>query len=264
MRSPGLRSWKSLRPIPHSKPSRTSRASSLKRLSDVIAPFQMIDAIAKEANLGATGDLTAAHAATGDGADPGHTEDLADLGFAGDHFFELGRQHADHRLLDVFEQLVDDLVRADLDVLGLGHLAGLAVRTDVEADERGVGGRREDDVVLGDATDGAVHECQLDLVALERRRRLGDRFERTLHVGLQHDVQRGDFAGLDLAEDVFELDARLDTGIAALALQALTLLASLADGLGGLLVVGGAELVAGVRERSAIRGPAPASTGRLP
>src|SRR5215210_7922433 len=42
--------------------------------------------IAKEAHLGATGDLPAAHEATGDCADPRHAEDLADLGFAGDHF----------------------------------------------------------------------------------------------------------------------------------------------------------------------------------
>ena len=33
MTSPCLRSWKFSRPIPHSKPSRTSRASSLKRRS---------------------------------------------------------------------------------------------------------------------------------------------------------------------------------------------------------------------------------------
>ena len=41
MTSPCLRSWKSVRPMPHSKPDRTSRASSLNRLSDEIAPFQM-------------------------------------------------------------------------------------------------------------------------------------------------------------------------------------------------------------------------------
>ena len=63
--------------------------------------------------------------------------------------------------------LVDDLVGPDLDVFLLGQLAGLAVGTDVEADDRGVGGRRQLDVVLGDATDGPVDEGELDLVALE-------------------------------------------------------------------------------------------------
>ena len=68
----------------------------------------------------------------------GHPEDLADLGLAGDDLFELGGEHADHGVLDVLEDLVDDLVGADLDVLGLGQLAGLAVGTHVEADDRGV------------------------------------------------------------------------------------------------------------------------------
>ena len=42
MMSPSLRSWKSDRPIPHSKPAWTSRASSLKRRNEVIVPFQMM------------------------------------------------------------------------------------------------------------------------------------------------------------------------------------------------------------------------------
>ena len=71
-------------------------------------------------------------------ADPGHAEDLADLGLAGDDLFELGGEQADHGVLDVLEDLVDDLVGADLDVLGVGQLAGLAVGADVEADDRGV------------------------------------------------------------------------------------------------------------------------------
>ena len=114
------------------------------------------------------------HVAAGDGADPGDPEDLADLGVAGDDLFELGGEHADHGLLDVLEQLVDDLVGADLDVLGVGQLAGLAVGADVEADDRGVGGGGQLDVVLGDAADGPVDEGQLHLVALELAQALGD------------------------------------------------------------------------------------------
>src|ERR1017187_8331051 len=41
MMSPECRSWKSERPMPHSKPAWTSRASSLKRRSEVMAPFQI-------------------------------------------------------------------------------------------------------------------------------------------------------------------------------------------------------------------------------
>ena len=132
-----------------------------------MAPFQMMVPSRRKRTFEPRVIWPLTHVATGDGADARHTEDLADLGFAGDHFFELGGEHADHGPLDVLEQLVDDLVGTDLDVLGLGHLAGLAIGTHVEADERGVGGRRQADVVLGDAADGAVHERQLHLVALE-------------------------------------------------------------------------------------------------
>src|SRR5207244_3513019 len=42
MTSPGRRSWLLDNPTPHSNPVATSRASSLKRLSEVMLPFQMI------------------------------------------------------------------------------------------------------------------------------------------------------------------------------------------------------------------------------
>ena len=144
------------------------------------------------------GDDARADVAAGDGADPGHPEDLPDLGLAGDDLFELRGQQADHGLLDVLEDLVDDLVGPDLDVLGLGQLPGLAVRADVEADDRGVGRGGQRDVVLGDAADGAVHERQLDVVALQLAQALGERLERALHVGLEDQVERGGLALLDL------------------------------------------------------------------
>ena len=186
IRSPGLRSWKSERPMPHSKPSRTSRASSLNRLSEAISPFQMIVPSRRKRTFEPAGDHTRAHVAAGDGADARHPEDLADLGLAGDDLFVLGGEHADHRLLDVLEQLVDDLVGADLDVLGVGQLARLAVGPHVEADDRGVRGGGQRDVGLGDAADAAVHERQLDLGAVELAQALGDGLERAVDVGLEH------------------------------------------------------------------------------
>ena len=68
---------------------------------------------------------------------------------------------------DVLDQLVDDLVGADLDALGVGGLAGLAVGADVEPDDGGVGCGRQLDVVLGDRTDAAVDKRQLHFVAAE-------------------------------------------------------------------------------------------------
>ena len=185
MMSPDLRSWKSDSPMPHSKPARTSVASSLKRLSDVIVPFQMIVPSRRKRTFEPRVMTPCLDVAPGDGADPRHPEDLPDLGVAGDDLLVLRRQHADHRLLDVLEQLVDDLVGPDLHALGVGELASLAVRADVEADDRGVrrGGQR--DVVLGDAADGAVDERQLDLRPVQLAQALGDRLQRPVDVGLQ-------------------------------------------------------------------------------
>ena len=130
----------------------------MNRLSEVTAPFQMIVPSRRKRTFEPRVIVPLMHVAAGDGADAGHPEDLADLGLAGDHLFELGGEHADHGVLDVLEELVDDLVGADLDVLGLGQLPGLAVGAHVEADDRGVGRGGQLDVVLGDAADAAVHE----------------------------------------------------------------------------------------------------------
>ena len=114
MTSPGLRSWKFSRPMPHSKPSRTSRTSSLNRRSDAIAPFQMTTPSRRKRTFEPRVIDAVAHVAAGDLADARHAEDLADLGLAGDDLLELGLEHADERVVDVFEDLVDDLVEAQL------------------------------------------------------------------------------------------------------------------------------------------------------
>src|SRR3954452_12034085 len=107
------------------------------------------DAVAQEADLGAAGDDARLHVAAGDGADPRDAEDLPHLGVAGDDLLELGGEEAHHGLLDVLQDLVDDLVGADLDVRGVSQLPASAVGDDVPADDGGVRGDGEGDVVLG-------------------------------------------------------------------------------------------------------------------
>ena len=83
-----------------------------------------------------------------------HLEDLTDLGLA-EHLLDLGgREEAFHRRVDVVDGVVDDVVEADLDALGLGERGGLAGRAHVEADDDRLRGDREVDVALGDAADG--------------------------------------------------------------------------------------------------------------
>ena len=114
------------------------------------------------------------------------------------------------RVVDVGEHVVDDLVEAHLDAFVLGDLARLAVGPDVEADHGRVRDHREVEVGLGDPADAAVHERQGALRRAPGRaccKRVGERFERTLHVGLHDEVERGDLAALHHREDVFEASA---------------------------------------------------------
>ena len=100
--------------------------------------------------------------------------------------------------------MVDDLVGAELDLLSIGEITGLAVGPHTVTNDRGVGGRRQLDVVLGDAANTSMHEADLDLVTFQLAQRLGEGFERAVDVGLDDQVQRGSLAALDLIEDVLE------------------------------------------------------------
>ena len=82
--------------------------------------------------------------------------------------------------------------------------------------------------------------------ALQFAEALGYGFERTMHVGLDDDVECGNFASLNLAKDIFELYAALHTGIATLVDGAETLFARFGNGACCFFVWRGAEFVAGV------------------
>src|SRR5664280_1773176 len=161
-------------------------------------------ALAQESNLRTTGDDAVADEASGDGADLGNAKHFAHLGFAGDDLFVDRRQQSQHGRLDLLDQLVDDLVGPHLDTLSLSQFATALVRSDIEADDGRVRGLGELDVVLGDPADATVHDDELHVVALELSQRFGAGFERTLHVGLQDDVERRGLAALDLFEEVLE------------------------------------------------------------
>src|SRR5260221_4009058 len=123
----------------------------------VLEPLQLRDrgldhnrAVADHADLAAAANDTARDHAAGDRAQPRDPEERPDLGLAGRLLVADRPEHADERLLDLLGQLIDDAVRADLDALALGELAGLGVRAHVEADNEGVRGGGQVDVVGGD------------------------------------------------------------------------------------------------------------------
>ena len=107
--------------MPHSKPSVTSRASSLKRLSCAIVvswmrvPSRKIRTFA----FRRTTPLVTMQPAIVPSRET--LEQRAHLDLA-DHRLGLDRrEHPDERLLDLLGQLVDDAVLADLDALPLGE-----------------------------------------------------------------------------------------------------------------------------------------------
>ena len=98
-------------------------------------------------------------AAAGDLADLGDLEDVEHLGAAGVVLLVDGLEETVHGLGHLVLQLVDDGVEADLDLLLIGELLGLALGPHVEADDDGVGGGGEQDVGLGDGADTGVQDA---------------------------------------------------------------------------------------------------------
>ncbi len=89
-------------------------------------------AVADEARLGVAADLARADEDTGDVAQLGRLEDLADLRRTQLDLFELRLEHALEGRLDLLDRLVDDRVVPGRHALALGHLRRAAGRADVK------------------------------------------------------------------------------------------------------------------------------------
>ena len=137
-------------------------------------------------------------------ADP---EDLADLRAALDDLDLLGLEHALEGGVHLVGELVDDVVEADLDALGLRRAARRRVELGVEADDHRVRGGREQDVVVGDVAGALAQDVDAHLVGLDLVQRVDDGAQRALDVGLEDDPQLLGLAGLDLAVQVLERGA---------------------------------------------------------
>src|SRR4051795_7646778 len=202
-------------------------------------------AVAQDARLGVAADETRPDETAGDETDLGRAEDLTDLRGAQLDLLVLRLEQALERGLDLLDGLVDDAVVADLHVGPVGHLLDLVRGPDVEADDRGGGVRgraRQVHVALGDRTDAAVDDLELDLVRnLDLEQRVLESLDRTRAVALEHQGERGLLALLELLHE--RLESRLGTrvGEARRATAGLPLLGDLPD---GAVVLAGEERVA--------------------
>ena len=151
-------------PMPHSMPDFTSLASSLKRFSDDDLAGVDHHVVAQQAHLRVAVHLAVGDVAAGDGAHLGDLEGVAHLGRAQPHLADGRLEQALHGLLHVLDRVVDDGVEADLHLVALGGVRGLALRPHVEADDDRVGGGGQEHVAFADGARAGADDAQLDLL----------------------------------------------------------------------------------------------------
>ena len=123
---------------------------------------------------------------------------------AEERFDHLRLEHSGERLLHVLEQLVDDLVLANVDLGRVGDATGGRLHLGVEPDDDRVRCRGQRQVRLLDVADGVVDDRERDLGLRHLREGALDRLERALHVGLEDDLELLGLALFDLREHLVE------------------------------------------------------------
>src|ERR1700760_3015218 len=191
-------------------------------------------AVAQQADAGGFDRLALGDLAAGDPADFRRFERFFDDDLA-DRLLDLeGVEQALHRVAQVFGDFVDDRVGADVDALAVGGTAGVRQRPHVEADDDRFGGRRGHHRGPVDATGLRVDDVDRDPFLRDFRELVLERLERAGHVGLEHDVELLDVAGLGAREDLVEAEL---AGVAAGELLALEAIGALLGHLAGAAVV---------------------------
>ena len=121
-----------------------------------------------------------------------------------DHFLMNRLQHPDHGVLDFRDQLINDIVKADLHLFLLGQFLDLGIGPDVEPDDDGLGGRGQHDIGLGNRPGGRMEDADLDLRSTQFIQGLGNGLDGTLDIGLEYEVEFLDLAFLDLFIELFQ------------------------------------------------------------
>ena len=87
-------------------------------------------------------------------------------------------------------------------------IARLTVGANIKADDRCTRSFRQRNIGFGDPADGAVNDTSFHFVCRQFFKRLGDRFNRTLHIALQHYRHFGRIFGLQLVHHLLKGAAR--------------------------------------------------------
>ncbi len=137
-------------------------------------------------------------------------------------FLKLRREHALHCCLDLVYAVINDAVHAHIDLAARRAVACGIVRTNVEADDYCAGCGSEHNIGFIDRADGAVDDLDPDFLVGYFLKGSLDCLGRALNVGLDNNVERLHFTGLDLTEQILKADllrawhcvaAHLDTAL---------------------------------------------------
>ena len=147
------------------------------------------DAVADKAHVRAALHDAVGNPAAGDCPDLGNVEQLENLRVAQHRLAQRRRQHPRERGLHIVDEIIDDVVVADLDAGLLGEIARLLVRAHVEPEDHRLRGLGQRHVRLGHAADAAVNDPRHDFVVAELLERSRDRLDRPLDVAFEDDRQ---------------------------------------------------------------------------
>jgi hypothetical protein len=106
-----------------------------------------------------------------------------------DFLYKLRVKHPLHSGGDIFNGVINDFIKANVDLLVVSHGLGRALRPYVKRNDNSVRRRRKHDVRLSDAADAAMNRPYPNLVVRKTLKRVFNRLDRTGHVGLNHNVK---------------------------------------------------------------------------
>ena len=162
------------------------------------------DTVTYDTYLVAAFDLTLTHNTSGDRTHFGDVERLQHLEGRCHLFLHLRSQHTFHSSLDLVDRVVDDGVDTDIHLLGLGHLTGSTGRTNVKADDDRIRSRSQHHIAVTDSTHSTVDDVHLDIFRREFQERVLDSLYRTVHIGLDDDIQLLEIADRQTTTDLLE------------------------------------------------------------
>src|SRR5690606_6067109 len=187
---------------------------------------------------GALGHHTAGHL-----TELRRTEHIAHIGNAHDIFAEFRLEHASQGRFHIINQVIDDAVVTQIQAFLLNQALGCSIRTHVETEDNSVGSHGQADVGLGDTAHTRRNNLHLNLVVAQVLQSLGNGFQRTTHVGLEHHIEGLDLVLAHVLEHILELGCLL----ALQTLLTLTALTEFGQFFGFFLVRHSEEFVTGVR-----------------